>query len=618
MEIRQGAAVADADQHGVAHFVAQQRVEGVLQTFVHGRGGFVEEDDLRPIEQDPGEGQALLLADGEDARPVGADVQAVHQVGEVDLAQCLLQARLVIGPAGGRVGNGGTQVAQGQVGALGEEQRPVAAGASHLALGVGPETGQRAQQGGLAAARGALDQQGLARLQAEVEVGHQPMAVGAQHLQARDIQRVRLIHTGHPGQVARLLVGIEEAAETVEGGAVPGEGVVRLAEERQRVLHLAEGLGGLHHVAQLDGATEEARCLEDKGEHHGDLADGEVEAIELQAPVDQRPDIADQRGEPPQQRAPLNLRTLVEGHVFGVLAQAHQGVAEVRGELLVEEVQADQRAPEAEGDPGRDYHVEVHGEDHRPGDFHARNHQRRRQPPEDAGEGHQRNQRADGAEGEGHRARDEGIHIQLDTLVGVVHRLGEELPAVIGITVHPVTGQAVGQPYPPVDVEGLGHVVVEQRAQHMNGREDREHPEEEPEGLLVQPLQGAVEAVVPEREQHVHAHREQRQHQQQGEDQQGTPAALRAEVGAGDLPELASPAGEAHRQGRCGGEGDKGDERGDCEPAQALLQGLVPIHFHAVIQGRSEGGLSWASSEALDGESSGQKSASMDLAPAPG
>ncbi|MNN28427.1 hypothetical protein D3C81_1419950 [compost metagenome] len=145
---------------------------------------------------------------------------------------------------------------------------------------------------------------------------------------------------------------------------------------------------------------------------------------------------------------------------------------------------------------------------------------------------------------------------------------------------HPVVGQALGQPDPPLDTECLADIEGEQRAQHMDGGEHREDAEQVPERRLVKALQGAVEAVVPKRKQHVQANRKQRQDQQQGKHQQRPPTAPETEIGPGKLPELAAPARTTY--GQCGScrEADKGDERGDCQPAQALLQGLVPVHFH--------------------------------------
>ncbi|MND98944.1 hypothetical protein D3C80_913160 [compost metagenome] len=345
-------------------------------------------------------------------------------------------------------------------------------------------------------------------MQVKVQVGDKGMPVRAQHLQAADRQGMLLVLGDDARQSARLLVGIEEAGQTVEGGPVLGKRIIRLAEERQRILHLAKGLGGLHDVAQLDRPAEEARCLQNEREHHCYLAHAQVETTEFQVPEHQRPGIHDQGTKAAQQGAPLDLRALVESDVLGVLAQAHQRVTEVGGELFVEEVQADQRSPEAEGDPGGDDDVQVHGKHHRSGNLHTGDGQRRRQPPKDAGERHQRNQRADRAQGEGHRVADKGVDVQFDTLIGVVHRLGKELATVVGIAVHPVVGQALGQPDPPLDAERLAYIEGEQRTQHMDGGQYREDAEQVPEGGLIKALQGAVEAVVPEREQHVQAHRE--------------------------------------------------------------------------------------------------------------
>src|SRR5690606_18046911 len=54
-----GAAMGDADQNGVGRLGADQLVQRVLQPLVDRRGGLVEEGDLRPDQQDAGEGQPL-------------------------------------------------------------------------------------------------------------------------------------------------------------------------------------------------------------------------------------------------------------------------------------------------------------------------------------------------------------------------------------------------------------------------------------------------------------------------------------------------------------------------------------------------------------------------------
>ncbi|MNP70383.1 hypothetical protein D3C76_1666100 [compost metagenome] len=80
-------------------------------------------------------------------------------------------------------------------------------------------------------------------------------------MQARDSKGLRLFLGADTWQGAGLLVGIKKSGQTVERGAVLGKGVVGLAEERQRILHLAKRLGRLHDIAQLDRPAEEARRL---------------------------------------------------------------------------------------------------------------------------------------------------------------------------------------------------------------------------------------------------------------------------------------------------------------------------------------------------------------------
>ncbi|MNF08856.1 hypothetical protein D3C80_2093790 [compost metagenome] len=63
---------------------------------------------------------------------------------------------------------------------------------------------------------------------------------------------------------------------------------------------------------------------------------------------------------------------------------------------------------------------------------------------------------------------------------------------------HPVAGQALGEPDSPLNAESLCHVEREQRAQYVNGRQHRKYPKQVPEGILVEALQGTVEPVVPE------------------------------------------------------------------------------------------------------------------------
>ncbi len=65
-----GRPVADADDDGAGQFGTNEVVDGVLQTLVERRGGFVEEYHPGPGQHDAGEGDALLLTGGEHLGPV--------------------------------------------------------------------------------------------------------------------------------------------------------------------------------------------------------------------------------------------------------------------------------------------------------------------------------------------------------------------------------------------------------------------------------------------------------------------------------------------------------------------------------------------------------------------
>ena len=74
-------------------------------------------------------------------------------------------------------------------------------------------------------------------------------------------------------QRAGLGVGVEQAGEADEHGAVGREVVVGEAEERQRVVHLAERDRGLLDVAEGDLPGEVARRLDDDRDDLRGLAD---------------------------------------------------------------------------------------------------------------------------------------------------------------------------------------------------------------------------------------------------------------------------------------------------------------------------------------------------------
>ena len=445
---------------------------------------------------------------------------------------------------------------------------------------MGPQARQGAQQGGLAAAGRPLDQQRLPGTQRKIQAPQQRPAIGTRHVQSGDLQRVRQRLRLDRRQRARRRVGIEEAGQAVEGGAVLRERVVRGAKERQRILHLAERLRGLHHVAQLDRAAEKALRLQQERKHHRHLAHDQVEAVELQTPVHTRPQVGDVGRKARPERGALDRLALVEGHVLGVLAQSQQRVAEVGGQPFGQEVQADQRPADAKGEQRGHDDVQVHHEHHGARDLHPRHVQRAGQVPQDRGERHQRHHGAEGADRQRARAGHERRDVLLDALVGVVHRFFDEMAAIVGARVQPIARQPIVEPDAPMDVEGLAGVAVDQRAHHVHRGQDRENAQQAPERARVERLQCAVEAVVPEREQHGHADREHRQEQQRGQRQQRPPAAPRRQVGPGQAPELASPIGPARQRPRDQRQRDGADAECARHPPRAFPQLLLPVQVH--------------------------------------
>src|SRR5689334_884261 len=87
MELRQGAAVADADDGRVPWQIAEQPVERRLAGLVERGRRLVEEDDGRLGEEHARDGEALLLAAREALRPEIDAVELGGEMAEPDLVQ---------------------------------------------------------------------------------------------------------------------------------------------------------------------------------------------------------------------------------------------------------------------------------------------------------------------------------------------------------------------------------------------------------------------------------------------------------------------------------------------------------------------------------------------------
>ena len=137
VEFQQRAAMADADQHRLRQLVAQQLIHRVFQPFVHRRTGFVEENNFRTVEQHAADRQTLLLAERQDAAPVGFLIKSRQQMAELAALQDFASA-LVTRRQRRRVMQALAQAAQRQVGFLRQEQRFLADRPPHPPVEIRP------------------------------------------------------------------------------------------------------------------------------------------------------------------------------------------------------------------------------------------------------------------------------------------------------------------------------------------------------------------------------------------------------------------------------------------------------------------------------------------------
>jgi hypothetical protein len=250
-----GQAVGDHQRGAAAHDAVERGLDVALGFGVERRGGFVEDEDRRVLQQRPGDGQALALAAGEQ-HAVLADqgVEALRQPVDELAGEGRLGGALDVGArragevavgdvAGHRVveqrhllgddGDVAAQVAQGVV-------LDIRAVDEDLPLLVVIEARDQVGQGGLAAARAADQRHHLPRLDGEADaVEHAPLAAGIGE-----------------GQVAHL----EPAADALAAHRA-GVGFRRLVEL------LEDALGRRH--ALLDGRADFGELADRLGQQPG-------------------------------------------------------------------------------------------------------------------------------------------------------------------------------------------------------------------------------------------------------------------------------------------------------------------------------------------------------------
>ena len=136
--------------------------------------------------EEPGHGDALLQADGEDGRPfvfgVPAGGAVGDDVGDVDGGEVAVQVGVCgsLGahlPEGVRVDDLLAEGAAGEVGSLGDVEDGGVGGFADGAAVDGPEAAEDAEEGGFAAAVGADDEEVRTGVDGEGEGAHEDVAV---------------------------------------------------------------------------------------------------------------------------------------------------------------------------------------------------------------------------------------------------------------------------------------------------------------------------------------------------------------------------------------------------------------------------------------------------------
>ena len=123
-------------------------------------------------------------------------------------------------------------------------------------------------------------------------------------------------------------------------------------------MHLTKGAGNLLQAAKADCATQIALAGNKVGKHHRDLAIADRQCAKALGVVHQPPPVLAQslqsRGMPLQ----LGRFAVIQRHALGIFTHAHQVETKVGLELLLPEVQADQRPADPPGEAAADQCVQ--------------------------------------------------------------------------------------------------------------------------------------------------------------------------------------------------------------------------------------------------------------------
>ena len=210
-----------------------------------------------------------------------------------------------------------------------------------------PDSGNRPEQRRLAGAGGARHQHAFAGADGKSVGCDLRRAVGEMHQEFLQVDPRRRPRKGGSNrsrfQMRGALDRHFEAVETRDDGAPFRQRPVDRDEERQRLLHIAEGFRGLDHGAEQDAVGEiGGRDQHDREDHRG-LGIALGEGGEPLGPAHDRVPVADHLAEALEQALALGALAVEQRDLLGILAHPHQAEAEVRLETLLLEIEVDER-----------------------------------------------------------------------------------------------------------------------------------------------------------------------------------------------------------------------------------------------------------------------------------
>ena len=544
VELLDAGAVADADDGGRCQLLMQQAEQRELALLVQRRGCLVHDDDLRLLDQQPGEGHALALAAGQGLVPAALDIELLDEIAQPATSHGLFHRGLRHGFRLG-IGERLPQRSERQIGALRHEGDLQALRHADRARAPGPQPGERADQDALARAALAGEHHFLAHGDAHGGIVDDDAPCPVGHREALDMdgaiiagaERDRRLVFHHGAEID--LFQRRHQLHHACCGCIPFRQLDEVVDEPdQRALHGAEGRHQLHDGAERQIAAEIFR----RHQNERDQREQRPVAVEHQRDHALLADHLHPGGKDgaiaSQHRAQFVLVATDQRHAFGILAQAGHLGAKLRFRLVLGRDARHQRAARDIGDSRRNDRIDDSGHCHEGRDLDGATGQRDLRAaadiPEDGRESRRHDDGAEQPERELDQRLDGEAHIIGNAKLGrrLVRR--DKAQPVIALVGNPPARHVAREPGPPARLKD--HARDQQRRNHQRNRNhQRGQPEKgRPDSICIAPLERVEEHPVPGVHRHLRGDLRQQACHHDGHQQPGAPGALAAPEPARD------------------------------------------------------------------------------------